>query len=171
MSQHQSKARLGRILGPAAAMAISLAGCDDRRNTTPAPAGANPPPAAPGAPAAAPAPGTGPGAGPASTPPPAARPDNTARNERDRNSANPTPPDQSESESDRKITAEIRRAVVGDSGLSTNAHNCKIITRNGVVTLRGPVSNQAEKAAVEAKARAAAGVSSVVNELEIAGSR
>jgi hypothetical protein len=162
MSQHQSKALVGRILGPAAAMVITLAGCEDRKNTSPAPAAGNP------------APASGSGSAPSAAnpaPPSGPRADNTARNERDRNSANQTPPDQGDSEADRKVTAEIRKAVVADGALSTNAQNCKIITRNGVVTLRGPVANQAEKAAVETKARAVAGVSSVVNELEIAGSR
>lgn len=96
-----------------------------------------------------------------------AKPDNTAVNERDRNPSNPTPMDQGESEADRKITAEIRRAVVGAAGLSINAQNCKIITRGGVVTLRGPVASQAEKETIERQARAAAGVTSVVNELEV----
>jgi osmotically-inducible protein OsmY len=75
--------------------------------------------------------------------------------------------DQGESESDRRITAEIRRAVMDTDGLSINAKNCKIITNNGVVVLRGPVATQAERQTIEAKARAVAGVMSVTNELEV----
>jgi len=52
--------------------------------------------------------------------------------------------------------------------MSTNAQNCKIITdKAGIVTLRGPVNSQAEKDAIAAKAQAIAGVTKVVNELEV----
>ena len=52
--------------------------------------------------------------------------------------------------------------------MSMNAQNCKIITdKSGIVTLRGPVASQAEKDAIEAKAKTIAGVTSVVNELEV----
>jgi len=102
-----------------------------------------------------------------STSPAAADADNTARNQRDRNSANPTSGDQAENPSDRQITASIRRAVVADKSLSTDAHNVKIITSSGMVTLRGPVKSAEEKAAVEAKAKQVAGVTSVDNQLEV----
>jgi hypothetical protein len=106
---------------------------------------------------------------PAPTPAPAAGrdADNTGRNERDRDASRATPMDQGENEADRRITAEIRRAIVGAEGMSVNAQNVKIITRAGVVTLRGPVNSAAERDAVVAKARAVAGVTSVVNELEV----
>jgi osmotically-inducible protein OsmY len=93
--------------------------------------------------------------------------DNTARNERDRNEAVKTPPDQSENASDLEISANIRKAIVADDSLSTNAHNVKIITSGGVVTLRGPVKNAQEKMAVEAKAKQVAGVQRVENFLDI----
>ena len=95
-------------------------------------------------------------------------PDNTGVNERDRNDAAKTAGDQSESEADRGISQAIREAVVGDDSLSTNGKNVKIITANGVVTLRGPVGNQAEKDKIAAKASQVAGVTSVDNQLEIA---
>lgn len=97
--------------------------------------------------------------------------DNTGRNERDRAGSNPTPMDQGESEADRTLTADIRRAVMDLEGLSVNAKNCKIITNNGVVTLRGPVNSAAERDAIERAARAIAGVTSVVNELEVSTDR
>ena len=76
--------------------------------------------------------------------------------------------DQSNSSADIKITADIRRAIMDDKAMSINAQNCKIITdKSGVVTLRGPVASQTEKDAIESKAKAIAGVSSVVNELEV----
>jgi hyperosmotically inducible protein len=56
---------------------------------------------------------------------------------------------------------------VDDKSLSTNAHNVKIITSNGVVTLRGPVKTAAEKKAIEDKAKQVAGVTKVENLLEI----
>lgn len=94
-------------------------------------------------------------------------PDNSGVNTRDRNAGAVTPIDQGESEADRKVTAEIRKALVGDSAMSVNAQNCKIITREGVVTLRGPVKSQAEKDAIESRAKSVAGVTSVINELEV----
>lgn len=97
--------------------------------------------------------------------------ENTERNVRDKSGATLTPEDQKESSVDRKITANIRRAVVGDESLSLNAHNVKIITRNRVVTLRGPVESQAEKAKIGKLARKAAGVKQVKvnNQLEVKG--
>ena len=43
----------------------------------------------------------------------------------------------------------------------------KIITVAGKVTLRGPVKSDAEKATIEAKTKAAAGVTEVDNQLEV----
>lgn len=94
-------------------------------------------------------------------------PDNTGVNERDRNSAKPTPESQGQTQRDLDITAEIRKAIMADNTMSVNAQNCKIITTGGVVTLRGPVESQSEKDAIAAKARGVAGVSSVQNELEV----
>ena len=94
--------------------------------------------------------------------------DNSGKNVRDRDSAAMTAGDQSNSAADVAITQEIRKAVVADEGLSTNAHNVKIITANGVVTLRGPVKSAAEKASIGAKAQHVAGVTRVDNQIEIA---
>ncbi len=93
--------------------------------------------------------------------------ENTERNVRDKSDATLTPEDQGEDDGDRKITAEIRSAVVGDDSLSLNAHNVKIITRDRVVTLRGPVESEAEKTTIGKLARQAAGVKQVQNQLEI----
>jgi hyperosmotically inducible periplasmic protein len=96
--------------------------------------------------------------------------DNTAQNKSDRDSANPTPMDQSQSKEDVRITADIRKALMDDLSLSMNAHNCKIITdKGGVVTLRGVVETQAEKDLVEMKTKAVQGVTSVTNLLEVKG--
>jgi hyperosmotically inducible protein len=93
--------------------------------------------------------------------------DNTARNVRDQGSKLPTPMDQGESEADRAITQQVRQSVVKNDTLSTNAHNVKIITQKGVVTLRGPVNSAAEKATIVAAARSASGVTRVDDQLEV----
>ena len=99
---------------------------------------------------------------------PVTRPDNTKTNERDLNKANPTADQQKSNPADMKITQDIRRSIVKDKGLSTYAHNVKIITQNGNVTLRGPVRSEEEKSAIEAKATEVAGTSHVKNEIQIA---
>jgi hyperosmotically inducible periplasmic protein len=93
--------------------------------------------------------------------------DNSGKNVRDRDDKTLTPMDQGGSASDRELTAAIRRAIVKDDTLSTNAHNVKIVTVDSVVTLRGPVKNVAEKAAVASKAENAKGVKRVDNQLEV----
>ena len=100
-------------------------------------------------------------------PPAQTTPDNTGRNVQDRSGATLTPGDQSESEADHTLTQRVRQAVVADDSLSTTAHNIKIITLNGVVTLRGPVNSAQEKATIDAKAQQIAGVTKVNNQLEI----
>jgi len=97
-----------------------------------------------------------------------AAPDNTEKNVRDRSGETLTPGDQSSSEADLALTQQIRQAVVADDTLSTNAHNVKIITNKGVVTLRGPVNSLQEKEAIDAKAQQIAGATKVKNELEVA---
>src|SRR5437588_605152 len=54
---------------------------------------------------------------------------NTVRNQRDRGGSAPTATDQKENKNDLKIAQEVRKAIVADNGLSTNAHNVKIIAR------------------------------------------
>jgi osmotically-inducible protein OsmY len=44
----------------------------------------------------------------------------------------------------------------------------KIITNDGIVTLRGPVKSEKEKVDIEAKAKQVSGVKRVDNQLEIA---
>jgi hyperosmotically inducible protein len=94
--------------------------------------------------------------------------DNSGRNVRDRNDATKTSGDQSESEADRTISQSIRQAVVADDSVSTNGKNVKIITAEGVVTLRGPVKSENEKTNIGARAQQVAGVKKVDNQLEIA---
>ena len=98
----------------------------------------------------------------------AVAPDNSGRNERDRNDATKTAGDQSESEADRTISQNIRKVITSDDTVSTNGKNVKIITVDGVVTLRGPVKSEAEKTNIAAKAQQIAGVKNVENQLEVA---
>jgi len=93
--------------------------------------------------------------------------DNTRRNVRDRDGATLLPGDQGNSESDRTTTQLIRKALVKDSGLSMTAKNVKIITVNGVVTLRGVVKTEQEKNDIAAKAKQVAGLTEVNNQLEV----
>ncbi len=93
--------------------------------------------------------------------------DNTGRNVRDRHDQTLTPGNQSENEADRGLTQRIRQAVMDDDSLSTNAKNVKIITVNGVVTLRGVVNSDREKSEIGKKARGVNGVRNVDNQLEI----
>ena len=74
---------------------------------------------------------------------------------------------QKENEPDREITRKVRRAIVKDKSLSITAHNVKIITRDGKVTLKGPVKSEQEKKQVEKLATQAAG-GKVTNQLTVA---
>jgi hyperosmotically inducible protein len=98
--------------------------------------------------------------------PPAA--DNTKKNERDRDDATKTPIDQAENTTDIEITASMRKSIVGDDALSMSAKNVKIITADGVVTLRGPVATADEKVKIARLARGTAAVKRVDDQLEIA---
>ena len=92
--------------------------------------------------------------------------DNTKINDRDRHGAL-TPMDQGNSKAELNITAAVRKAVLADKSLSFTAKNVKIITVGSKVTLRGPVASEAEKAAIEARAKQTAGVTEVDNQIEI----
>lgn len=97
--------------------------------------------------------------------------DNSGRNTRDRSSAAKTSGDQSNASPDINVTAAIRRAVVHDGSLSMMAKNVKIITADGVVTLRGPVKSAAEKARIAQLAAANAGQAKVVDQIEVKTSK
>jgi osmotically-inducible protein OsmY len=84
-------------------------------------------------------------------------PDNTKVNERDRIHTEATADQQKNNRSDRDITQQIRHALIQDKSLSTYAHNVKIITTNGMVTLKGPVRSDDEKKMIEAKAAEVSG--------------
>jgi len=97
--------------------------------------------------------------------------ENSKRNIVDRNEATVTPGDQGESKSDIAITQQIRKEVVAHDGFSVDAKNVKIVTRDGVVTLRGPVKTASEKEMVASLAAQTTGVKRVDDQMEIAGSK
>ena len=92
-------------------------------------------------------------------------PDNSRTN---KNPAGATADQQSNSETDRQLAQSVRKAIVEDKSLSTYAHNVKVISRNGQITLKGPVRSENEKQAIEAKAAEVAGKDNVVSELTVA---
>jgi len=95
-------------------------------------------------------------------------PDNTKTNQGDANKGAATADQQKMNAADRNITKEIRNSIMKDKSLSTYAHNIKIITQDGKVTLKGPVRSEDEKAAIESKAVAIAGANNVTDQLEVA---
>lgn len=103
-----------------------------------------------------------------SRPDPSVAGDNTATNKRDRDDSEMTADKAKNKKSDIQLTAEIRRAIVDDKTLSTNAHNVKIIVQDGNVTLKGPVASASEKATVAKKAAAIGGRGKIVDEMAVA---
>ncbi len=93
-------------------------------------------------------------------------PTNTGINARDRSDETMTPFDQNENSKDIAITADIRKRIVG-STMSISANNTKIMTKNGKVTLRGPVATSAEKAQIDVIAKEVAGTDNVDNQLDV----
>jgi hyperosmotically inducible protein len=95
--------------------------------------------------------------------------DNTKVNQRDRKTSEPTADQGKNASSDREMMRKIRRAVVADKSLSTYAHNIKIISQGGKVTLKGPVHTEEEKKGIEAKAAEIAGAGNVTNDITVKG--
>ena len=93
--------------------------------------------------------------------------DNTKVNERDRAKTSATSDQAKNTVSDREIMQKIRQAVMDDKTLSTYAHNVKIISQHGKVTLKGPVRSEEEKQSVEQKATDVAGAGNVTDEITI----
>jgi len=109
-------------------------------------------------------------AGQATKAPP--KPDNTEVNKRDRNPGEVTADEQKMNAADRDITAKIRKAVIADKALSTYAHNVKIISQDGTVTLKGPVRSDAEVKSIVSKANAVTGNSAkVINQMSVTSAK
>jgi osmotically-inducible protein OsmY len=96
------------------------------------------------------------------------KPDNTSVNKRDQNPGEATADQQKMNAADRALTAKIRKAIIADKSLSTYAHNVKIISQNGTVTLKGPVHSDDEVTSIMAKATEVAGSpDKVVNQMAV----
>jgi len=94
-----------------------------------------------------------------------AKPDNSAQNK----NQNPggTADNQPNATSDRQTTANVRKAIIADKDLSTYAHNVKVITKDGTVTLKGPVKSDEEKQKVVSDAASVVSADKVVDQLTV----
>ena len=93
-----------------------------------------------------------------------AQPDNTKMNKGDANKSAVTADQQKNNKSDRELTRQIRKSIIEDKTLSTYGHNVKIVSQNGMVTLKGPVRSDDEKKNIESKAVQVAGDQSKVDD-------
>jgi osmotically-inducible protein OsmY len=91
------------------------------------------------------------------------KPDNSKQN----TAQSPTADNQPNATADRKTTAQIRKAIIAEKDLSIYAHNCKIITQGGSVTLKGPVKSDDEKQKVGSLAESVVGAGHVTNDLTV----
>jgi hyperosmotically inducible protein len=92
-----------------------------------------------------------------------AAPDNTKQNQDHATTAD----SQSNASADRATTAKVRKAIMADKNLSTYAHNVKIITNNGQVTLKGPVKSEEEKQQIASDASSVVSAENVTNQLTV----
>ena len=90
-------------------------------------------------------------------------PDNSKQNKNHAQTAD----NQSNAKSDRLMTANARKAIIADKDLSTYAHNVKIVTLNGAVTLKGPVKSEEEKQKVAADISGVVSADKITNELTV----
>lgn len=96
-----------------------------------------------------------------------AKADNTKVNKRDRNKAEPTADRAKDNTNDREIMKKIRDSIVSDKSLSTYAHNVKVVSQQGKVTLKGAVHSEEEKQSIQAKAAEVVGAENVTNDLSV----
>lgn len=96
------------------------------------------------------------------------KPDNTAVNKRDQNPGEATADQQKMNATDRDITAKIRRSIMADKSLSTYAHNIKVISQDGTVTLKGPVRSDDEVKSIVSMATDITGTTDkVINQMSV----
>jgi hyperosmotically inducible protein len=97
--------------------------------------------------------------------------DNAKSNKADASNATATADAQANRATDVDLTKRIRQSLMADKSLSTYAHNVKIVSVNGSVTLNGVVRTEDEKSAIAMKAGEVAGKNNLTNELKIAPSK
>lgn len=81
-----------------------------------------------------------------------------------------TPPPQgtqTATTTDSQMSSQVRQAIMNDNVTQPAAHSVHVSTKNGMVTLKGKVSNAQEKDAIEAHAKQIAGDSNVKNEITV----
>ena len=78
-----------------------------------------------------------------------------------------TADNQSNASADRATTAKVRKAIVADKSLSADAHNIKVITSNGQVTLKGPVKSEEEKQQIASDVSSVVSAESITNQLTV----
>jgi hyperosmotically inducible protein len=98
-------------------------------------------------------------------------PDNSKTNIVDKYNSTGTADAQKQNASDVDLTRRIRKSVMADKSLSTYAHNVKIVSVNGTVTLNGVVRTEQEKSAIDMKAQTIAGSGKVIDDIKIAPSQ
>jgi osmotically-inducible protein OsmY len=93
--------------------------------------------------------------------------DNTKTNQRDRSKTQPTADQAKNKTADLENMQKIRKSITSDKSLSTYAHNVKIISQDGKVTLKGPVRTDEEKSTVVKLATDVAGPGNVTDEVTV----
>jgi hyperosmotically inducible protein len=93
--------------------------------------------------------------------------DNTKSNQTDPSNKEVTADAQKKNETDRGLVSRIRKSLMAEKGLSTYAHNVKIVAIDGQVTLNGVVRSNEEKKKVASLAEEVAGKQNVVNDLKV----
>lgn len=91
-------------------------------------------------------------------------PDNSKQN---KDQTTQTADNQSNAKADRDTTARIRKDLMADKSLSSYAHNVKIVTVNGTVTLKGPVKSEDEKAKIAQIAGNTVSADKISNEITV----
>lgn len=94
--------------------------------------------------------------------------DNTAQNKGATREDAVTADKQGNSKSEVTVLADVRKAVLAEKGLSTNAQNAKLLySKSGILTLKGPVDTAEEKARLEEIAKTCEGVKKIKNMLTV----
>lgn len=91
------------------------------------------------------------------------QPDNSGQNKHHAKTAD----NQNNAKEDRLTTQKVRKAIIADKDLSTYAHNVKIITENGTVTLKGPVKSAEEKQKVGSDAAGVVNQDKIVDQMTV----
>ena len=69
---------------------------------------------------------------------------------------------------DDAMVAKVRKAIKDEKAIAIYAESIKVIVRDGIISLKGPVRTDAEKKAIRAKADAIAGEANAMNNLMVA---